>query len=383
MRRNRRSESKVKMLFLCFVFVLASVRTAGEISHFERLCVREGPIDDTSFDFHVIEEHTYVRSVGSLASPRGGEKIHYAYTRAKLNADDVPTDCIIVAAPSLSGHATHTAQWLISLSASTGGCDIVVLEYRGFGLSKQRNAHKIGMKIASLAGDFDALVNHFAATHEHIYALGLSAGANVVWSWMQHYLTPHVAVKLRGILPLEGGLLAAPQLRAAAATFDIDSGAFSWSDMQTMTDRFLSADSNARCFEEMHAFFTQSGFFTTHLLADRYLRAMCDLDCVSFALLNKDSLLSDYTDAVLENTRGFRIPVFAFVAEGSIIPATTQEYIARNSPPRGSVRWSLPASKGGVHFALMPGELGHEKLVGAMSKFILELLRAGRSRSEL
>lgn len=370
-------------IFLFVIGVLSTstcVVVATEVSNFERLCIREGAIDDASFAFPDVDNDLVMtRNVGSIASPRG-HNVSYAYTRYVPPKEEIFThDCVIISATSLSGHATHTAQWLESLSADTG-CGVAVLEYRGFGLSKQRDSpHRTGMKIASLAGDFHDLVTHFETHHEHIFLFGLSAGANVLWAWLQFHWTPKIASKVKGILPLDGGLLVTPQLRAAAASFDVAASrsAFSWADMQTMTDRFLSAIDPVQCFEELHTFFTQNGFFSSAHLAERYLRGICDLDCVAFGLLNKDSLLADYTDAVVENAARFKIPVFTFIAEDSIVPTTTQEFVADHSIAiPGSERWVLSTSKGGIHFALMPGERGRGQLVGAMSAFILRLLRA-------
>lgn len=371
-----------------YVIVLATVtngRTVAvtETSHFDRLCAGKegGAIDDEAFAFpdSEVEGRTPpTRYVQSIVSPRG-INVSYAYVSTRHTVqgrmNESSFDCVVVAAPSLSGHATHTAQWLESLSFTTG-CDIAVLEYRGFGLSKQRDSlHRAGMKIGTLASDFHELVTRFAS-HRHIFLFGLSLGANVLWAWTQIHLTTAISAKVRGILPLEGGLLATPQHRAAASSFDVSgAGAFTWSDIQTMTDRFLSAGENqARCFEELRSFFVQDGFFSSVDLAERYLRGTCDLDCVAFGLLNKDSLFADYTDAVVENVARFRIPVFAFVAGASIIPTSTQEFVANRSLAiPGSVRWALAAADGGVHFAPMPGEPGRDRLFRAMSAFVLGL----------
>ena len=370
----------VVIILLSMYIVVLDAKAS--LSNFERLCDDDHSIQDTTFTFPSSAQETEQRSssssssyhIDSISSPRG-HVISYTYSTLHESSD-----CVIVAAPSLSGHATHTTQWLDSMSRKTK-CQVSALEYRGFGLSKHKSTdsnNKTGMKIASLASDFNELVKRFEHK-KNIFLLGLSAGSNVLWSWLQLYYhtTADDMKNIKGILPLEGALLATPQYRGAAVSFQSSSTAtFSWKELQSMTDRFLSASSPEVCFEELYTFFTQTGFFSSLDLAEQYLRATCNLDCVAFGLLNKDSLFADYTDVVIQNAEHFKIPVFVFVAEGSLVPHTTQNFIAKHSVTiPDSVQWSLSASNGGVHFALMPGELGYESLVDAMSQFVLSLLQ--------
>merc|ERR1712196_751877 len=101
-------------------------------------------------------------------------------------------------------------------------------------------------------------------------------------------------------------------------------GAFTWDTLQNMTDVFLQGETPEACFEATFTFFSGPGFFSTPELRDYYLRFMCDFDCVSFGLLNKDSLMADYTDAVYENALTHRVPTFVWQPEGSLLPATIQ-----------------------------------------------------------
>lgn len=366
------------MWVMWFGLVEVSGEKMSPSSPYQRLCVDEGPIDDTTFSFPIDDTQEVSaadvwgqneRHVRSFVNERG-ETVSYAVQLSQQSA----VSCVVVVAPSLSGHATHTVEWLGTLSLSTK-CTIVVLEYRGFGLRKQRTSmHRVGMKVSVMASDFQDLLAKEGKQYDDIFLLGLSAGANVIWAWMQLYWTSETARHVRGILPLEGGLLAAPQSRAAASSFDVNASAFSWSALQAMTNRFLEASTPERCFHELYTFFTQPGFFSSRDLAETYLRATCDVDCVSFGLLNKDSLLADYTDVVIQNANHFRVPVFVFLAEGSLIPSATQKFVETFSMSiPGSVRWSLDASAGGVHFTLMSTERGHRPLTNAMSAFINSL----------
>merc|ERR1712232_395708 len=129
-------------------------------------------------------------------------------------------------------------EWLYPLASMTS-CDMIVLENRGFGLSKQRSSNKVGMKIAAIASDYSDLVRHHVNPSkgpQKVFLLGHSMGANIIWAYLQLYHTNDIG--LNGILPLDGGLLAVPQTRAAVRDFKVG-GAFTWDVLQGITDMFL------------------------------------------------------------------------------------------------------------------------------------------------
>lgn len=346
-----------------FVGLLAVHGTQG--SDFARLCADGGAFNDTAFPTLTGDQAEF----GSVTA-RDGSTVNYAFTKLQAR-----TTCATMIAPGLSSHAAPFVEWLHPLAQRTA-CDMISLEYRGFGLSKQAGADKIGMKLAVLASDFDAVVRHAVREYEHVFLLGLSMGANIVWSYLQLYYSPEEVPNVRGIMPMDGGLLATPQSRAAASSFKVG-GAFTWDALQEMTNGFLDAAATPEtCFNSVFGFFSLRGFFSTTELRDYYLKFMCDFDCASFALLNKDSLFADYTDAVLLNKNRYRIPTFVYQPQGSVLPESIQQFIIEHSEHvPGFHHLLLSEASGGDHFAILPGAPGQKAIFDALVDFMLKQMR--------
>merc|ERR1719221_1804307 len=124
------------------------------------------------------------------------------------------------------------------------------------------------MKIAAVASDFNDLLEHVGSTATDLILLGHSMGANIIWAYLQLYHRSGLH-NIRGIIPIDGGLVAVPQATSSIASYPVG-GAFSWSRMEALTNTLLESTTPARCFESVYSFFEHPGFFATPDLLDAY-----------------------------------------------------------------------------------------------------------------
>eukprot|EP00457_Paulinella_chromatophora_P005739 gb/GEZN01005756.1/.p1 GENE.gb/GEZN01005756.1/~~gb/GEZN01005756.1/.p1 ORF type:complete len:442 (-),score=77.15 gb/GEZN01005756.1/:321-1646(-) len=379
----------LKALFSLVVWLLSMVSAyaSGLGEHFSRICGSDGSAGADWGVFTPSTTDSHQTDV-SVVSGRDGISVHYAYSKPKSGLQQ---SCVVVLVPGLSTMAIPFLEWMLPLS-ERASCDLMALEYRGSGLAQQRGSDRLGMKLAVLAGDLASLLEKaLSEKYTSLFLLGHSMGGNVIWAYLQQFhvgiMSRYPSAKVLGLLPLDGALVAVPQARAAVESYP-KTGSFGWSAMEEMTNSFLAAGSeqalaqkvgdklaelqaNADCFEAVYRFFQNPGFFDNPNLQDQYASYMCNFDCLSFGLLNKDSLFADYSDAVAWEALTFSIPTFVYMPEHSPVLITVQEFIwdlTRNIT--GSKQLRLSEEGGGVHFAIVPGATGREAVLGAMAGFV-------------